>query len=282
MIIAYLGPEGTFTEQAANLFAGSMKQSEFSLSPFATIEDVFDAVETKKAAYGVVPIENSIEGAVNTTIDTLIFDSDLHISKQLTLPISQNLMVSEKNADRAITKILSHPQALAQCRKFINRFYPKAVIEIASSTAEAARLVAGCGPGSKEVIGAIGSKSSAEKYDLEVIHENIQDNKNNTTQFILLTKADTSAPKADCSTSIAFSTEHRPGELYRVLDIFAIWDLNLTKIMSRPTKTGKGEYVFFVEIEGSENTSDISDALTMIERKTIFFKKLGSYHTIKA
>ncbi|MCL2141764.1 MAG: prephenate dehydratase, partial [Methanimicrococcus sp.] len=221
-----------------------------------------------------------IEGAVNTTIDTLIFDSKLFILKQLTMPIEQNLMINEKNAGSKITKILSHPQALAQCRKFLNKSYPGAVVEIVNSTAEAARITAGCEPGSEEIIAAIGSKNSAEVYGLKIIHENIQNNKNNTTQFILLTKADTSLPKTGCSTSIVFSTEDKPGELYKILDIFAIWDLNMTKILSRPTKNRHGEYAFFVEISGYENISDVSDALTMIKRKTSFFKNLGSYHTI--
>jgi len=279
MKVVYLGPEGTFTEQAANCFIRSMNDSPTIFS-LATIEDVFEAVESKNADYGVVPIENSIEGAVNTTIDTLIFDSRLFILKQLTMPIEQNLMINEKNAGGKITKILSHPQALAQCRKFINKTYPDAIIEIVNSTAEAAKVAAFCEPERGDVIAAIGSKNSAAVYGLKIINESIQSNKNNTTQFILLTKADTSPPKTGCSTSIVFSTEDKPGELYKILDIFAIWDLNMTKILSRPTKNKHGEYAFFVEISRYENISDVSDALTMIKRKTSFFKNLGSYQTI--
>ena len=280
MKIAYFGPEGTFTEQAARCFADSMGERGLSLSPLASIEDVFEAVETGTAAYGVVPIENSIEGAVNTTIDTLIFDSNVFISKQLSLPIIQNLMVSGKNTGGKIVRILSHPQALAQCRKFINKNYPDAAVEATISTAEAARIAAGCGPGKDGATAAIGSKNSADIYGLKIIRENIQDNNNNTTQFILLAKSDTSVPKAGCKTSVAFSTKHKPGELYKVLDIFALWDLNMTKIMSRPAKGKQWEYVFFIEIEGYENAADVADALTMIERKTIFFKNLGSYPTM--
>jgi prephenate dehydratase len=280
MIIAYFGPEGTFTEQAAISFAKTLRRNDLSFRPLALIEDVFEAVETEKADFGVVPIENSIEGAVNTTIDTLIFDSDVFISKLMPLPIIQNMMISEKIAGRPISKIISHQQALAQCRKFINKTYPNVMIETASSTAEAARIASNCGPDSNETVAAIGSKNSADLYDLKIIHENIQDNKNNTTQFILLTKTDTSVPRAGCSTSIAFSTEHRPGELYKVLDIFAICGLNMTKIMSRPKKDKHGEYVFFVEIDGGENASDVSDALMMVKKKTTFFKNLGSYQVI--
>jgi prephenate dehydratase len=274
MKMVYLGPEGTFTEPAAGRFASSM--SDALLSPLASIEDVFEAVETGSAEYGVVPIENSIEGAVNTTIDTLIFDADVFISKQLSLPIVQDLAVNESDAGRTITKIVSHPQALAQCRKFINEHYPGALLEAASSTADAARKVAGGGPGG-DGAAAICSRSSADLYNLKVIRENIQDNKNNMTQFVLLTKTDTSAPKIGCRTSIAFSTEHKPGGLYKVLDIFALWDLNMTKIMSRPTKDVQGGYMFFVEIDNCENDSDVSDAFTMIKRKTSFFKNQGSY-----
>jgi len=280
MKIAYLGPEGTFTEQAANRFAETMDRSGPSLLPQVSIEDVFEAVENSKADYGVVPFENSIEGAVNTTIDTLIFDSKLFISKLLTLPVEQNLIINGKNSGRKITKIISHPQALAQCRKFIGKHYPGVAIEVSNSTAEAVRIVAGNNPESNEVIAAVGSKYSAELYSLKVVHENIQSNKNNSTQFILLTRSNTSLPKIGHSTSIAFSTEDKPGELYKILDIFAIWELNMTKIMSRPTKNRQGEYVFFVELSDYTSISDVSDALTMIKRKTSFFKNLGSYNTV--
>jgi prephenate dehydratase len=278
MDIAYFGPEGTFTEQAAGRFAGSLGTQGLSLSPLATIEDVFEAVGSGKAAYGVVPIENSTEGAVNTTLDTLIFDAGLFILKQLSLPIVQNMMTGKDNAEGMIKKIVSHPQALAQCRKFLNRNYPGVTVEAANSTAEAARKAARSGP--EEGIAAIGSKNSAEIYGLRIIHDNIQDNKDNTTQFILLTGTDTSAPKAGCRTSVVFSTEHRPGELYKILDIFAIWGLNMTKIISRPVKNRRGEYVFFIEIE-SDNITDVADALAMVERKAIFFKNLGSYPSIE-
>jgi prephenate dehydratase len=142
-------------------------------------------------------------------------------------------------------------------------------------------MAAACGSDDREVVAAIGPKNSADLYGLKVIQENIQENKNNTTQFVLLTKADTSRPKNGCSTLVAFSTKDEPGELYGVLGIFAIWDLNMTKIMSRPTKNKHGEYVFFIELSGYKDASDVSDALTMVKRKTIFFKSLGSYETIK-
>ncbi|MCL2510040.1 MAG: prephenate dehydratase [Methanomassiliicoccaceae archaeon] len=277
MKIAYLGPEGTFTEQAAKSFIGALDERGLSLSPLASIEDVFEAVENGTAAYGVVPIENSIEGGVNVTIDTLIFDSDLFISKQLTLPIVQNLMISEKNAGKKVTKILSHPQALAQCRKFINRMYPDAIVEAANSTAEAAKAAS---RESGEVIAAIGPKNSAELYGLKIIHENIQENKKNSTQFVLLTKKDTSEPKSGCSTSVVFATKDKPGELNRVLGIFSIWELNMTRILSRPTKNRQSEYVFFIEISGYDEAADVAEALAMIKRKTIFFKNLGTYRIV--
>ena len=279
MEIAYLGPEGTFTEQAAERLSGAVEGAGASLSPFASIEDVFEAVESGRADYGVVPIENSIEGAVNTTIDMLVFDSRLFISRQLTLPIEQSLMVGAGGPAGRVTRILSHPQALAQCRKFIKGTYPDATVQAVGSTAEAAQMAASCNMGGGEVVAAIGSRRSAEKYGLTVLREGIQDNKSNTTQFVLLTKEDTSPPAARCSTSVVFSTEDRPGELYKILDIFAIWDLNMTKILSRPTKSRHGEYVFFVEISGYTDASDVSDALTMVERKTSFFRNLGSYRS---
>ena len=278
--IAYLGPAGTFTEEATKCFIKSIGKRKFELVPMSSIEDVFRAVETEDALYGVVPVENSIEGAVNTTVDSLIFDFDLFVLKQLDLPITQNLMVNSNNKSGKVTKIISHPQALAQSRKFIKQNYPDAEIEAACSTADAAKTVAEFKPKKGENIAAIGSKMSAELYDLKIIHEDIQDNKNNITQFFLLTKDDTSKPKVGCSTLIVFSTEDKPGELYKILDIFAIWDLNMTKIMSRPTKNRRGEYVFFIELSGYDNVSDVEDALTMVKRKTSFFKNLGSYNMV--
>jgi prephenate dehydratase len=281
MKIAYLGPEGTFSEQAAKCFAGSLGEKDISLYPLAAIEDVFCVVESGKALYGVVPIENSIEGGVNTTIDTMIFDSNLFVTKQLDLQITQNLMINAKHAGCKITRILSHPQALAQSRKFINQNYPDAKTEAVNSTSEAAKMVADHTPVNGETVAAIGPKSSAELYDLKIIHEDVQERKNNTTQFILLTKEDTSLPKVGCSTLIVFSTEDKPGELYKILDIFAIWDLNMTKILSRPTKNRRGEYVFLIELSGYDDVSDVIDALTMVQRKAIFFKNLGSYQAVK-
>lgn len=287
MKIAYLGPEGTFTEQAAYLITGKYWENGHAgqsghvcpplRQPISTIEEIFEMVESGKADFGVVPIENSIEGAVTATIDTLIFDANLFIYKQFSMPIVQNMMVYKENAGKNITKIISHPQGLAQCRKFISKNYPGVIIETASSTAEAARLVADNSFAQSEVAAAIGADISAEIYKLEIVHSGIQDNQTNTTQFVMITKTDTSEPKTGCKTSIAFSTENKPGELYKILDIFSIWDLNMTKITSRPTKNSQGEYVFFIDIEGYKNLADVKDALTMIKRKTSFYKNLGSY-----
>lgn len=277
MQIAYLGPEGTFTEQAARLIIKSIERDPVLLKPMTTIEDVFEQVESGRAGFGVVPVENSIEGAVNATIDTLIFDYGLFISNQFSMPVVQNIMVRNDNDKKAVTKILSHPQALAQCRKFINKHYQGAAIETVSSTSEAARIVAENVFGENEIPAAIGAGISAEIYGLKILHSGIQDSLNNTTQFITITKTDTSEPKLGCKTSLAFSTQNKPGELYKILDIFSIWDLNMTKIISRPTKNRHGEYVFFIDIEGYENLPDVRDALAMIKRKTSFYKNLGSY-----
>jgi prephenate dehydratase len=275
MRIACLGPEGTFTEQAAHGLLNGMP--EHSLMMKSSIEDVFESVGSSSAEYGVVPIENSVEGGVNTTLDTLIFDSSLFIKKQMSLPITQNLMINGRNSGKKITRIISHGQALAQSRKFIAEHYPGIKAEIVNSTAEAAKIVSEC---STETIAAIGSAGAAERYGLNILHENIQEGINNTTQFILLTKEDTSYPRKGCSTSVVFATKDKPGELSNVLDIFSIWDLNMTKILSRPTKNKQGEYVFFIEVSDYTDEADVTDALKMIERKTIFFRNLGTYDTL--
>lgn len=268
MKIGYLGPAGTFSEQAALKIKGDNE-----IVAYHTIKEVIDAVSLGKLDEGIVPIENSTEGTINITVDTLIFDANLYIKKQVELPIIQNFLVKKGTDISKITKILSHPQALAQCRGFIQKNFPQAETIETTSTSEASRIVSE----SNENIAAIGLKSSADIYDLCLYKESIQDNNTNFTTFVVVSKEDMKASIEDKKTSVVFSTVNEPGQLYRILNIFSIWDLNLIKIISRPMRNKPKEYVFFVDIEGDKSDDDLADCLKMVARKTSFFKFLGSY-----
>jgi prephenate dehydratase len=232
---------------------------------------VIEAVSGGGAARGVVPFENAIEGAVNSTIDTLVFEAELFIKRRISIPVDHALMSRRP----AFSKIISHPQALAQCRRFISANYPDTDVYEAASTAEAARLAS-----MDESAAAVAAPAAAELYGLNVIRRGIMDASGNSTQFVLISKEDTTEPQPGRSAALAFSTENRPGGLYGILDLVAIWDINMTKILSRPIKGRNGEYIFFVELECGntpEAVDDVKDALKMVARKSSFYKPLGVY-----
>lgn len=271
MKTAYLGPEGTFTHQAALKINDSK-----NLIPINSIWGVFENVDNQNIESGIVPIENLIEGTVNITVDSIIFDTSLYIQSQIIIPIEQCLIMKKDSDIKKIKKVLSHPQAIAQCRRYLRNKFPDASLVNMNSTSEAAREVSK----SDGSCVSVGMKDSAKMYDLEVFEENIQDNKNNYTDFIVISKNNSFCFKPGNKTSLAFSTLNEPGMLYRLLDIFAIWDLNMTKIVSRPMRNRSGEYVFFIDLEGNNCDKDLNDAIKMIKRKTSFFKILGSYPVI--
>lgn len=273
MKIGYLGPEGTFSQTAAKKYAVNMKNVEFV--PYGSIPSVLKAVEKGEIDETVVPFENSIEGTVNYTIDSLVFDVDLEIKKEVVIPISHNLATKKDFVSQKPLKILSHPQSLAQCRKFLENNYKGVYTVQVSSNSEAAKIVSS----SEEPFYCITTESAAEIYNLEILKSGIQDEKHNETRFLAVGRKSAEHGGFTGKTSIVFSTENRPGELYKILDIISIWDLNMTKIESRPMKNQLGTYVFFVDLE-CKNPDDTKDALKMIERKTTFFKHLGTYGTI--
>jgi len=266
--IGYLGPRGTFTEKAVK---GFNLAGDFIL--YESIKSVLEGVHNGEVFHGVVPVQNTTEGIVNVTIDTLTFDVDLQIKKQLVLPVSHSLMVNKNNKDCMVDKILSHPQAIAQTRKYVGENFKHAEIIEVSSTAKAGEIVAG----SNENIAAICTDICADIYDLKVLKNDIQDLKNNKTYFILVSKEKNDVPKNHNKMSIVFSTSHKPGELYKVLDIFSLWDINITQITSRPMRDTEGEYIFYIDIEITDNSDDVKDALVMVKRKSNFFKIFGSY-----
>lgn len=268
MKVGYLGPQGTFTEQAV------LKIADVSETiPFSTIWEVIEAVENGKIDKCVVPIENSTEGSINVTLDSMIFDTNLYIQGQINLPIEQNLMIKGSTNEKKISKIFSHPQALAQCRKFLEKNYPNIETVNTNSTADAGKLISS----SDEPWAAIGLSRVSELYGLKILNKAIQDNNKNFTMFAILSKEDTRYCFDKKKVSIAFSTDNKPGTLVKILNLFEIWDLNMIKIISRPLRNKSEEYVFFADIEIGTSENDIKNCLDMVERKTSFFKNLGAY-----
>lgn len=272
--IGYLGPKGTFSHEALGKYIDD-KQGYQSID-FCTIHDAIMAVENGSIDEVIVPMENSIEGAVNETLDLLVSQTDLKIKDEFVLEIKQNLLVKEGTGSKDIKKILSHPQPIGQCRKYINTNFQNVEVRSVYSTSSAAIEVVN---GNKDMA-AIGSLKAAEVYGLEVMVPGIQDEDNNHTRFVIISKCDSERTGND-KTSLAFSTEDKPGSLYSVLDIFRLWDINMNRIESRPAKNQLGKYIFFIDISGHKDDGDVRDALTMVKRKTSFFKLFGSYPKFK-
>ena len=274
MDIGYFGPAGTYSQDAAEIF--SKTKEMYNLIQFATIYDALNAVKVKTIKYAVVPIENSIEGSVNATLDMLAENEELRIEGEILLQIKHNLLVKRGVNIEDIELILSHPQALAQCCKYIQKHFQGIEVRQTLSTADGAKQVAD----SEGNWAAVANIKAAGVYGLKVLDESIEDEENNITRFVVVSLEDSEQMTGRDKTSIVFSTEDKPGSLYRILDIFNLWDINLTKIESRPVKNKLGKYIFYVDFEGHRNEQDIRDALTMVNRKTSFIRLLGSYPRI--
>lgn len=271
--IGYLGPRGTFSHEAMKEYT---KNYTYAAYDYNTISDLLFAVQNGVIDEAIVPMENSLEGSVNVTMDMLASDVNLKIKEELVIAIRQNLLVRRGTDINSIKYVLSHPQPIGQCRKYVDSNFSHVEIIYTYSTANAAEQVAK----GKNDMAAVASVSAAEVYGLDVLAHGIQDGENNFTRFVVVSTVDSEKTGSD-KTSIVFSTEDRPGSLYRVLDIFNLWDINLTRIESRPAKKQLGEYIFFVDIVGHRDDHDINDALTMVKRKSSFFKFLGSYPAFK-
>jgi chorismate mutase/prephenate dehydratase len=265
LMIGYLGPEGTFTEQAAIKHFGS----SVILNPIATIPDVFRQVENGKMNFGIVPIENSQQGTVNLTLDEFV-DSPLTIVGETYLSIHHNLLANVDNISE-IKRIYSHPQGFAQCRIWIETNLPNAEKMEVSSTAKAASLV----PWDK-FSAAIASEIAAEKYGLNILERNIEDNPENYTRFWIIS---TDKQKADNpeKTTVLVSVKDKPGALLRLLSPFQVYNINLSKIESRPSKRRPWDYLFFIDIDESINNSALKKALDKVKEDSVFLKILGSY-----
>ncbi|MBP3790507.1 MAG: prephenate dehydratase [Methanobrevibacter sp.] len=261
--MSFLGPKGTFTHEAANMVGDE-------LVPYCTIPAVMESVNNGETSFGIIPIENSIEGPVGITLDSLAHKFDLKIYKEIIIPINQNLIVNPGTKMEDIEDVYSHAQAIAQCQEFIreNKIQPHYSV----STARASKDIIGYGNKA-----AIGNKVAAELYGLEILKPNIQDVDNNETRFVVVSKND-HEPTGNDKTSIIFSIyEDKPGGLYDILGIFQKNNINLTKIESRPSKKGLGKYLFFVDFNGHKNDEVVQNILDEIGEKTYFLKVLGSY-----
>lgn len=264
LTIAYLGPEATFTHQAAiRRFGSSLRYA-----PQKTITDVFTEVSKNRADYGVVPVENSTEGVVTHTLDMFV-DSDLKIVAQIVLPIQHCLLSKGKRAQ--IKKLFGHPQSLGQCRAWIQANLPRAEIIETSSNARSAELAA-----KEKNSAAIAGVLASEKYNVPVLEFDIQDNAANATRFLVLGRQ-CSPPTGHDRTSIMFSIMDRVGALYRALAPFRRYRLNMTKIESRPSKRKAWEYFFFVDCDGHVEDRKVSKALALLGEHCSYVKVLGSF-----
>jgi chorismate mutase / prephenate dehydratase len=264
--VAYLGPRGTFTHQAARQQFGRM--AEFV--PTVTITEIFREVEQGRCAYGVVPVENSTEGVVSNTLDLLV-DSPLTICAELYLPIHHDLLSRDGNL-RAITAVYSHPQGLAQCRQWLELNLPHASQHPTHSTAHAAERA------SQEAgAGAVASPVTRDLYDLAVVASGIEDNKENTTRFLVVGSKPPPRSARDITTLLFSTRRDEAGTLHRALEPFAAAGVNLTRIESRPTKVRAWEYIFFCDFEGNIDDPAVARAIEGLRERCEFLKVMGSY-----
>ena len=276
MKIGYLGPDGTFSQQAVLLYQKTITDKQTTLLQYNNIYAALEGVIKNEIEECVVPLENSIEGTVTSTIDLLIFTPEIYIKGEMVIPVWEDFLVKKEYNGEKITKILSHPQALSQCAGFLRKHFPDVLLQATNSTAEAAKIVSE----SKECIASLSPKQSAQVYQLKALYEGVQDDDQNETRFVVVSKQKPKQQAKGKKTSIVFTTGHKPGDLYRVLDIISIWDINMTIIESSPMKHQLGTYIFFVDLE-TEIQQDLDAALKMIARKTTYFKFLGSYTVLK-
>ncbi len=263
--VAYLGPQGTFSEEAVIRQFGSQAM----LKPCASIDDVFRQVEAGAVNYGVVPIENSTEGSISRTHD-LLLATPLRICGEVLLSVHQCLM-SKGGKPAGVKKILSHSQSLAQCHEWLNQHYAKAKRVPVVSNAGAARLASKDGAAA-----AIASKTAAAVYGLKIIASNIEDEPQNTTRFVVIAAHD-AGPSGRDKTSLVMSTRNVPGAIHSLLTPLAAHGVSMSRLESRPARTGRWEYVFYVDIEGHQQDANVAQALRELAEKAAFLKNLGSY-----
>ena len=272
LTIAFLGPAGTFTEEA--LFT-QPDYAAATVVPAHTLGEALDAVAGGRATLAFVPIENSIEGTVNATVDSLVFDADLLIQREVVLGVHITLAGPPGTETSSIKRVLSFPHASAQCRRFLAERLPDVEVVPTNSTAEAARIV---GQEGRTDTAALAPRLAAELYGLEVLAPAVEDHQGNQTRFVSLATRGIPAPTGHDKTSIVcFQQEDRPGSLFGILSEFAARSINLTKLESRPTKRGLGNYCFLIDLEGHLADEVIADCLRVLHAELAGVKFLGSY-----
>lgn len=277
-VLGFLGPCGTHSEEAA-IYTNALFGNKWVLKAYRNIYDVLVAVHKGQIDCCLVPVENSIEGSVRITLDTLAHDVDLKVNMELVWKVHNQLMA--KGKVKKITKLISHPQALAQCRGYINKNYPEAELIEVSSTAHAAELVAS----GMENAAAIASRRSAEIYKLTLLDEDIQDNCDNVTRFIFLSKREEYIGRQDPEKVmlICQMDGSKAGSLCAVLAEFAKYNINMTHIESRPNRRGLGNYMFFFEVEASPASKErLECAIAAVKNKCFWLKDMGWFTVVKA
>jgi prephenate dehydratase len=269
--VGFLGPPGTFAEEALltqpDLAAGEAV-------PFRDVPHVITAVERGDVDVGLVPLENSIEGSISITLDTLAFDTDLLVQREVDLPVSLNLCARPGTTLPEITTVVSHPNPLGQCRKWMAENLPDAVTVAANSTADAARQVA---QSKRKGMASIGTPQGARHAGLQILVREIEDHPENLTRFVLVGYGIPAASGHDKTSIVCFQREDKPGSLLAILQEFSARAINLSKLESRPTKRSLGDYCFFIDFEGHLDDELVADCLRNLAAKQTAVKFLGSY-----
>lgn len=263
--VAFLGPLGSYSEEAASKQFGGLSNPV----QCGSIDEVFRLVEAGRVDYGVVPVENSTEGAIGRTLD-LLMQTSLNICGEVALPVHHNL-ISTQPDKAAVNCVYAHAQSLAQCHEWLNQHLPNVERRAVASNSEAARLAS-----MEEGAAAIASRRAADLFSLNLLAECIEDDPRNTTRFLVLATHDV-APSGQDKTSLAMSTHNVPGAVVKLLEPLSDNSVSMTKLESRPSHAGLWEYVFFVDIEGHRQDEKVGRALAALEKQAAFLKVLGSY-----
>lgn len=273
--IAFLAPQGTYSDEAARIFADKMHCETPHYVPCASLSEIYDAVERGKCEFGVMPIENSLEGAVTATLDAFAFRNGVSILGSTVLDIHHCLLLNPDASIEDITTIASHPQGMGQCRRYLNEHFPTKERISSSSTAESARMTS-----DDKHIAGIASAFAGELFGCKIQERDIEDHYGNQTQFVLIARQGHPGVlqgEADKTSLALFLNADRPGALLMILSEFAYANINLTKIQSRPTKQALGDYMFFVDIDGNPNDPTVKTALDCLRLKLREVKILGTY-----
>lgn len=263
--VAFLGPAGTFSEQAVYQQFGRSVEGQ----PCSSIDEVFRATEAGTADFGVVPVENSAEGAVNRTLD-LLLQTTLTISGEVSIPVHHSLM-TKSGSMQGIQRICAHAQALAQCQGWLNQHYPNIERQAVASNGEAARLAS-----ADPAVAAIAGEIAGQQYNLQVVKAHVQDDPHNRTRFAVIGRLQT-APSNRDQTSLVLSVPNKAGAVYKLLAPLAAHGVSMTRFESRPARMGAWEYYFYVDIEGHAQQGKVARALAELKENAAFFKVLGSY-----